>query len=61
MKFDETWAGTKIPASQLAYRLRDEAGNVLAEGITGEKRRDEVVARPGAGWPGFFDKRGKAA
>lgn len=33
--FVATWAGTKIPASQVGYRLRDDAGKVVAEGITG--------------------------
>ncbi|MCY1535570.1 hypothetical protein D9M68_709820 [compost metagenome] len=33
--FVATWAGTKIPASQVGYRLRDEAGKVVAEGVTG--------------------------
>lgn len=61
--FIATWAGTKIPASQLAYRLRDEAGSVVAEGVTGENGETMLSQSqvPDGLVLELFDKRGKAA
>ncbi|WP_458766855.1 type VI secretion system Vgr family protein [Cupriavidus basilensis] len=60
--FVATWAGTALPASGVAYRLRDDAGKILTEGITGENGETKLSARqvPDGVVVELFDKRDKA-
>ncbi|MFJ4293204.1 type VI secretion system Vgr family protein [Cupriavidus sp. NPDC089707] len=60
--FVATWAGTDLPASGVAYRLRDNAGKILTEGITG-KQGETSLSRsqvPDGLAVELFDKRGKS-
>lgn len=61
--FVATWAGTRFPASQVGYRLRDAGGKVIAEGLTGENGETALLQSqvPDGVTVELFDKRGKTA